>query len=69
MTYIIFQFPSTVIVRKLGPRVHLAGITVLWGVVMIGMGFVKQWTDLVALRLVLGILEVISSPQLRPGRR
>jgi enoyl-[acyl-carrier-protein] reductase (NADH) len=35
-TYIVFQFPSTVVIRYLGPRNHLAGITLLWGAVMIG---------------------------------
>lgn len=57
VTYIVFQPPSTVIVRKVGPRVHLAGITLLWGAVMIGMGFVQKWEDLAALRVILGILE------------
>jgi MFS family permease len=56
-TYIVFQPPSTVIVRKLGPRVHLSVIVVLWGAVMIGMGFVKDWQELAALRVILGILE------------
>lgn len=36
VTYTICQPPSTVIVRAIGPRVHLAGITVAWGAVMIG---------------------------------
>ncbi|KAF7324581.1 Pantothenate transporter liz1 [Mycena kentingensis (nom. inval.)] len=56
-TYTIFQPPSTVLVRKFGPRRHLAAITLLWGAVMIGMGFVKNWEQLAALRVVLGILE------------
>jgi len=56
-TYVVFQFPSTVVVRYLGPRNHLAGITLAWGSVMIGMGFVKDWESLAALRVVLGILE------------
>lgn len=57
MPYIIFQPPSTIIVRKLGPRIHLAGITLLWGAVMIGMGFTEDWGQLAALRVILGILE------------
>ncbi|KAF2839395.1 MFS general substrate transporter [Patellaria atrata CBS 101060] len=56
-TYVVFQPPSTIIVRKIGPRIHLATITLLWGAVMIGMGFVEEWTQLVALRIVLGIFE------------
>lgn len=56
-TYIVFQPPSTVIIRYLGPRVHLSVIVTLWGAVMIGMGFSKDWQSLAALRVVLGILE------------
>lgn len=26
-TYVVFQFPSTVVIRYLGPRIHLTGIT------------------------------------------
>jgi E3 ubiquitin-protein ligase DOA10 len=36
-TYIVFQPPSTVFVRKLGPRNFLSAIVFLWGAVMIGM--------------------------------
>lgn len=57
ITYIIFQPPSTVLIRKLGPRLHLSVITTAWGAVMIGMGFVKDWESLAGLRVVLGILE------------
>ncbi|KAK2597409.1 hypothetical protein QQS21_005957 [Conoideocrella luteorostrata] len=57
VTYIIFQPPSTVLVRAIGPRAHLAGITLLWGAVMIGMGFVKKFSELAALRAVLGLFE------------
>lgn len=56
-TYIVFQPPSTIIVRKLGPRLHLSVIVALWGAVMVGMGFVDNWESLAALRIVLGILE------------
>ncbi|KAK3321595.1 general substrate transporter [Apodospora peruviana] len=56
-TYIVFQPPSTVLVRKIGPRLHLAVITILWGSCMIGMGFVKNWTAMAGLRILLGILE------------
>src|SRR5437016_11325966 len=55
--YIIFQFPSTVIVRKVGVRNFLAAIVCLWGITMITFGFVKKWTDLIGLRVLLGLLE------------
>ncbi|KAF2017694.1 major facilitator superfamily transporter [Aaosphaeria arxii CBS 175.79] len=56
-TYIVFQPPATILVRKLGPRNFLSAIVVAWGAVMIGMGFVHDWQSLAALRIVLGILE------------
>lgn len=33
--YVIVQFPSSIVVRKVGARKFLAGITFAWGVVMI----------------------------------
>ncbi|KAK0649424.1 major facilitator superfamily domain-containing protein [Cercophora newfieldiana] len=57
VTYIVFQPPSTVIVRKIGPRIHLAAITILWGGCMIGMGFSGNWRVMAGLRVVLGVLE------------
>ncbi|KAF2453398.1 major facilitator superfamily transporter [Lineolata rhizophorae] len=56
-TYVAFQAPSTIIIRKLGPRIHLSAITLFWGACMIGMGFANDWQTLAALRVVLGILE------------
>ena len=58
ISYTIFQPPATVLCRKIGPRVFLSTITLAWGIVMIGFGFVKGWEALVGLRLILGILEV-----------
>ncbi|KAI1822491.1 major facilitator superfamily MFS-1 [Xylaria intraflava] len=57
ITYILFQAPSTVICRKVGPRPFLAFITIAWGIVLIGLGLVKNWGGLAALRLVLGLFE------------
>ncbi|KZW01247.1 MFS general substrate transporter [Exidia glandulosa HHB12029] len=57
ITYVVFQPPSTVLIRKIGPRIHLSLITLLWGGVMIGMGFVKNHQSLAGLRAVLGFLE------------
>lgn len=34
-TYAIGQPPATVLIRKIGPRIFLAGIVFAWGVVMI----------------------------------
>ncbi|EQL28990.1 hypothetical protein BDFG_08346 [Blastomyces dermatitidis ATCC 26199] len=57
ITYVIFQPPMTVLCRKIGPRLFLPGICLLWGIVIICFGFANNWTTMVALRLILGILE------------
>ncbi|KAI0377155.1 major facilitator superfamily MFS-1 [Hypomontagnella monticulosa] len=57
ITYIIFQPPSTVVIRKVGPRLFLSTITLLWGVLMIGFGFSPSFEVLTALRIILGALE------------
>jgi MFS family permease len=55
--YVVFQPPATVVLRKVGPRRFLSGITLLWGSCMIGFGFVKKWDQMLGLRVILGILE------------
>lgn len=57
ITYVALQPPATVVLRKLGPRLFLPLIVILWGLTMVCFGFVKLWTDLLPLRLVLGIFE------------
>ncbi|KAL8909680.1 MAG: hypothetical protein Q9171_004951 [Xanthocarpia ochracea] len=57
LTYVVFQPPTTILTRFFGPRIWLATITLFWGVTMIGFGFVQDWTALVGLRLLLGVLE------------
>ncbi|EUC36396.1 hypothetical protein COCVIDRAFT_31308 [Bipolaris victoriae FI3] len=57
ITYVALQPPATVVLRKFGPKLFLPSIVVLWGAVMIGFGFVKEWTALIPLRLLLGVLE------------
>ncbi|EGX95820.1 phthalate transporter [Cordyceps militaris CM01] len=57
VTYIVFQPPSTVMIRAAGPRRHLSLITLLWGVVTLCMGFTKNHEQITALRAVLGIFE------------
>ncbi|OBT89012.1 hypothetical protein VE02_02159 [Pseudogymnoascus sp. 03VT05] len=55
--YVICQPPATVIMRKIGPRKFLASITILWGGIMIAFGFVNNWTEMVGLRVILGVFE------------
>ncbi|KAJ5118407.1 hypothetical protein N7448_010116 [Penicillium atrosanguineum] len=55
--YVIFQPPMTIIIRKVGPTLFLGTIVMTWAVIMIGTGFVKNWGQLVGLRVLLGVLE------------
>ena len=55
--YFIFELPSNIVLRKVGAAVWLSTIVLAWGVVMIGMGFVKNWVQLTILRTVLGLFE------------
>jgi hypothetical protein len=57
ITYVALQPLATVVLRKIGPRIFLPTITLLWGATMISFGAVKKWTDLVPLRLILGSFE------------
>jgi MFS family permease len=57
ISYCLLQPVATVVLRKLGPRKFLPTITILWGATMICFGFVKQWYELIPLRIVLGIFE------------
>lgn len=63
--YVLCQPPATVILRKIGPRTFLPTITLLWGLVMIGMAFVKHWTQLIPLRILLGVFEAGFFPGVR----
>jgi MFS family permease len=62
ITYVALQASATVFLRKVGPRIFLPTIALLWGATMIGFGFVKSWTQLIPLRLVLGIFEAGFAP-------
>jgi len=46
VTYVIFQPPLTYLCRKIGPPIFLPGLCLLWGCIIIGFGFAKNWTTL-----------------------
>ncbi|KAI5917759.1 MFS general substrate transporter [Camillea tinctor] len=57
VAYTVFQPLGTVLTRKIGPRWFLSSITLAWGVVMIGTGFVDSWQSLAGLRVLIGVFE------------
>lgn len=47
ITYVILQPFATVVLRKVGPRIFLPSITILWGITMMCFGFLTSWTQMV----------------------
>lgn len=60
--YILFQFPATLFARKIGVRVFISLICVIWGVVLLCQGVVQTWKQLAALRVLLGAFEAAYFP-------
>ncbi|OHW91842.1 major facilitator superfamily transporter [Colletotrichum incanum] len=56
-TYVTFQPISVILSRTLGPRTYFTGITMLCGGIVIAMGFLTHWSQMVALRVILGALD------------
>jgi len=52
--YTVFQPLGTVLTKRLGPRWFLSSIVLMWGIVMIGNGFVHSWQELAGLRVLIG---------------
>jgi MFS family permease len=55
--YILFNPVATVLARKLGPRPFLTGITLVFGLVVVGFGLAQHRTTLIGLRILLGTFE------------
>ncbi len=52
---IVFQLPSTILVRVLGPRFFFATVTFCFGLVTFCTAFIQSWQQMIALRVLLGI--------------
>ncbi|KAL6703643.1 hypothetical protein ACN47E_009417 [Coniothyrium glycines] len=57
VTYILFEVPSNLVLKKFTPSRWLAFITVSWGVVATLSGLVQSYGGLLAVRVLLGALE------------
>ncbi|KAJ2917765.1 hypothetical protein MD484_g2675, partial [Candolleomyces efflorescens] len=62
--YIIFQLPGNLVLRRVGVRNWLTFLVVAWGAVQLGMGFSKDWIDLLITRIWLGVFEAPFFPSL-----
>lgn len=57
LTYAAFEIPSNLIMQKVGARLWITRIMVTWGIVSIGMAFVRGETSFYVMRLLLGAAE------------
>lgn len=55
--YVLFEVPSNMVMKAWRPSMWLPVIMVAWGIVMIGMGFVRNFVGLFVARLFLGATE------------
>lgn len=62
ITYVLFEVPSNLILAKSRPSIFLATIMTLWGIVTCCMAKVQTYEQLIALRVVVGILEAGFAP-------
>ncbi|CAK4031199.1 hypothetical protein AC578_5340 [Lecanosticta acicola] len=62
ITYVIFEVPTNLILAKTRPSIFLATIMTLWGIVTCCMAKVETYGQLVALRVIVGILEAGFAP-------
>jgi MFS family permease len=52
---IVFQLPSTILVRVAGPRPFFATVTFCFGLITFCTAFIKSWQQMIVLRILLGI--------------
>ena len=55
--YFIFEVPSNLILHRVGARIWIARIMVMWGIISSAMMFVKTPTGFYAMRFLLGVAE------------
>jgi MFS family permease len=57
VTYVLFETPSNLVLKKFTPSRWIAFITVSWGIVATLTGLVNSYGSLIACRLLLGAVE------------
>ncbi|CUS10395.1 unnamed protein product, partial [Tuber aestivum] len=57
VTYLLFEIPSNLVLKKFTPRRYIAAIAVAWGLIATLTGLVNSYRSLIACRLLLGAVE------------
>ncbi|KAI0251131.1 MFS general substrate transporter [Lactifluus subvellereus] len=55
--YVIFETPSNIILKRIGPRWYIPALTIVWGVVCSLFSLVHSYAGLVTIRFFLGVAE------------
>jgi len=56
-SYIVFEVPSNILIKRLAPSTLLSGLMFCWGIITIAQGLVKTKESLYAMRFLLGFFE------------
>jgi sugar phosphate permease len=62
LTYMCFEFPSTIIMQRYKMGLSLSVYMILWGICVLGIGFCQNFTQLLVLRALQGAFECSISP-------
>jgi MFS transporter, ACS family, tartrate transporter len=62
VAYLLFQFPSTALLRRIGARKWITTCVITWGLAATATAFVRNPGELYAMRFVLGIAEAGFAP-------
>jgi MFS transporter, ACS family, tartrate transporter len=62
VAYLLFQFPSTGLLRRIGARRWIAACVITWGIAATVMAFVRTPVELYAMRFLLGVAEAGFAP-------
>ncbi|TVY32013.1 putative transporter [Lachnellula subtilissima] len=57
ITIFDIEIPSNLVLKKISPKIWLPALTVMWGIVTMCLGFVRNYAGFLAVRAVLGITE------------
>lgn len=62
LIYVIFERPTNLHLKKIGPRKLIPAASISWGIVSMCTGFVQNKAQLIAMRLLLGACEAVYFP-------
>lgn len=56
-TYVFSELPSNLVLKKASPKLWLPFLTVIWGIITMCLGFVRNFASFAAVRALLGLAE------------